>query len=181
MGDGSTLPVIDTPHGRLSGLTCWENYMPLARFYLYAQGVDIWIAPTLAPGDAWIATMRHIAREGRCYVIGVNPCLRVDQIPADFPHRDQVWPVEQDDDEWVDTATASLSPRTVTSWPARRARRSHPDRRHRPRRRPCRTPMFDPVGHYNRPDSSGSPSTPGPAHHSPSTTASRRYPGPPSV
>ena len=50
MGDGSTLPVIDTPFGRLSGLTCWENYMPLARFHLYAQGVDIWVAPTLAPG-----------------------------------------------------------------------------------------------------------------------------------
>ena len=64
MGDGSTLPVVDTPYGRLSGLTCWENTMPLARFYLYAQGVDIWAAPTLARGDGWVATMRHIAREG---------------------------------------------------------------------------------------------------------------------
>ncbi len=91
MGDGSTLPVIDTPHGRLSGLTCWENFMPLARYYLYSQGVDIWAAPTLAPSDGWIAAMRHIALEGRCYVIGVNPCLHVDQIPADFPHRDRVW------------------------------------------------------------------------------------------
>src|SRR6476620_8152941 len=75
MGDGSTLPVVDTPFGRVFGLTCWENYLPLARFHLYAQGVDLWIAPTLAGGDAWIATMRHIAREGRCYVAGVNPCL----------------------------------------------------------------------------------------------------------
>ena len=73
MGDGSTLPVIDTPHGRLSGLTCWENFMPLARYFLYSQGVDIWAAPTLAPSDGWIAAMRHIALEGRCYVIGVNP------------------------------------------------------------------------------------------------------------
>jgi nitrilase len=75
MGDGSTLDVYATPLGRLGGLICWENYMPLARFYLYSQGVDIWLAPTLAVGDGWIATMRHIAREGRCYVVGVNPCL----------------------------------------------------------------------------------------------------------
>jgi len=98
MGDGSTLPVIDTPHGRLSGLTCWENFMPLARYYLYSQGVDIWAAPTLAPSDGWIAAMRHIALEGRCYVIGVNPCLRVDQIPAGFPHRDLVWTTGNDDE-----------------------------------------------------------------------------------
>jgi nitrilase len=57
MGDGSTLKVIDTGMARIGGLTCWENYMPLARFHLYAQGVQVWIAPTLAPGDGWIATM----------------------------------------------------------------------------------------------------------------------------
>ena len=102
MGDGSTLPVVDTGFGRISGLICWENYMPLARYYLYAQGVDIWVAPTLAPGDAWIATLRHIAREGRCYVLGINPCLRVDQIPADFPGREQVWPDDPDGDGWVE-------------------------------------------------------------------------------
>ncbi len=66
--------------------------MPLARFFLYSQGVDVWVAPTLATGDGWVATMRHIAREARCYVIGVNPCVRVDQIPADFPDRERVWP-----------------------------------------------------------------------------------------
>ena len=65
MGDGSMLTVVDTPIGRVGGLICWENYMPLARYYLYSQGIDIWVAPTLALGDAWIATMRHIAREGR--------------------------------------------------------------------------------------------------------------------
>ncbi len=87
--------------GRLSGLTCWENYMPLARIYLYAQGVDIWAAPTLARGDDWVATMRHIAREGRCYVIGVNPCLHADQIPADLPDRERVSPdAQRKDDGW---------------------------------------------------------------------------------
>jgi nitrilase len=153
MGDGSTLPVIDTPHGRLSGLTCWENYMPLARFYLYAQGVDIWTAPTLAPGDAWIASMRHIAREGRCYVIVANPCLRVDQIPPDFPHRDQVWRVEQDDAEWVEPGNSVIvAPNgDLLAGPARHQETIltadidinavHAGRR-----------MFDPVGHYNRPD-----------------------------
>ncbi len=85
MGDGSTLPVVETEHGRLSGLTCWENYMPLARFYLYSQGVDLWAAPTLAQGDGWVSSMRHIAREGRCYVIAVNPCLHVDQLPHRLP------------------------------------------------------------------------------------------------
>ena len=59
--------------------------MPLARYYLYAQGVDIWVAPTLAPGDAWIATLRHIAREGRCYVLGINPCLMSTRSPQTSP------------------------------------------------------------------------------------------------
>ena len=68
MGDGSTLRVVETPFGRIGGLICWENYMPLARFHLYAQGIDVWLAPTLAPGDAWIATMRHLARENRMFV-----------------------------------------------------------------------------------------------------------------
>ena len=75
MGDGSTLRVVDTPFGRVGGLICWENYMPLARFHMYAQGVDLWIAPTLAIGDGWIATLQHLARENRMFVVGVNPVL----------------------------------------------------------------------------------------------------------
>ena len=150
MGDGSTLVVVDTPHGRLSGLTCWENYMPLARFFLYAQGVDIWAAPTLAPGDGWVASMRHIAREGRCFVLGVNPCLRVDQIPADFPHRERVW---QAGGDWVEPGNSVIvNPNgELLAGPARHEETIlvadadlavvHAARR-----------MFDPVGHYNRPD-----------------------------
>ena len=153
MGDGSTLEVVDTPYGRLGGLICWENYMPLARFHLYAQGVDIWAAPTLATGDAWVATMRHIAREGRCYVIGANPCLHVDQIPDDFPGRAAVWTVAEGDGGWVEPGNSVIvaPDGTLLAGPAReqeviltaeidlaevrRARR-----------------FFDPVGHYNRPD-----------------------------
>lgn len=152
MGDGSTLPVIDTPHGRLSGLTCWENYMPLARFYLYAQGVDIWTAPTLAPGDGWIATMRHIAREGRCYVIGVNPCLRADQIPADFPGRDQVWP-RPDGGEWVEPGNSVIvGPNAeLLAGPARHEETILTADIDLDAVRAARR-MFDPAGHYNRPD-----------------------------
>jgi len=153
MGDGSTLPVFDTPHGRLSGLTCWENFMPLARYYLYSQGVDIWAAPTLAQGDGWIATMRHIALEGRCFVIGVNPCLHVDQIPDDFPHRDSLWTVDDDSDGWVEPGNSVIVDPTgkIMAGPARREETIlyadldlasvHAARR-----------FFDPVGHYSRPD-----------------------------
>ena len=95
MGDGSMLEAHSTPFGRVGGLICWENYMPLARFYMYSQGIDIWLAPTLAVGDGWVATMRHIAREGRCYVLGVNPCVHIDQIPVDFPDRGRVWPTRR--------------------------------------------------------------------------------------
>ena len=59
----------------------WENYMPLARFHMYAQGVDLWIAPTLAIGDGWIATLQHLARENRMFVVGVDPVLHAGQIP----------------------------------------------------------------------------------------------------
>jgi nitrilase len=71
-GDGSTLPVIETPFGRVGGLICWENYMPLARMALYGKGVEIYLAPTADARDRWQATLRHIAVEGRCFVLGCN-------------------------------------------------------------------------------------------------------------
>lgn len=153
MGDGSTLETYPTPLGRIGGLTCWENYMPLARFYLYSQGVDVWIAPTLAGGDGWVATMQHIAREGRCYVIGVNPCLRVDQIPADFPDRDRVWRTDPDDPEWVEAGnTVIVGPNgQVLAGPARHAETILTAELDLARVRSARR-LFDPVGHYHRPD-----------------------------
>jgi nitrilase len=153
MGDGSTLPVIDTPYGRLSGLTCWENYMPLARFYLYAQGVDIWTAPTLAQGDGWIATLRHIAREGRCYVIGANPCVHVDQIPAEFPHRDRVWRVERDEDQWVEPGNSVIiDPSGVILAGPAQHEETILTAAIDPGTVPAFRRYFDPAGHYNRPD-----------------------------
>jgi nitrilase len=80
-GDGSTLEVYDTPLGRLGGLICWENYMPLARYSLYAWGVQIYLAPTWDNGEPWLSTLRHIAKEGRVYVVGCSIAMRKQDIP----------------------------------------------------------------------------------------------------
>ena len=97
-GDASGLRAVDTPMGRIGTLICWENYMPLARYALYAQGVEIYIAPTYDSGDAWIGSLQHIAREGRCWVVGSGSLIRGSDIPADFPDRERLYP---DQDEWV--------------------------------------------------------------------------------
>jgi nitrilase len=149
-GDGSTLSVFDTPFGRLGGLTCWENYMPLARYALYAQGIDVYVAPTWDNSDMWVPTMRHIAKEGRIHVIGVTFCLRGSDVPADLPGRDDLY---ARDDEWLAKGNSCIvgPDGALLAGPleesvgiiyaeidveaARRARRE-----------------FDPVGHYGRPD-----------------------------
>lgn len=155
MGDGSTLRVVETPFGRIGGLICWENYMPLVRFHMYAQGVDLWLAPTLAPGDAWVASMRHIARENRMFVVAVNPVLHVDRIPPDFPHRDRLAPAQYvaDHGPWLEPGnTVIVGPDgSILGGPVREREETlfadldlglvAAARRH-----------FDPVGHYNRPD-----------------------------
>ena len=96
-GDGSGLRVTETRVGRVGGLICWENYMPLARFALYAQGLDFYVAPTWDAGSGWVSTMRHIALEGRCWVLGNGTAMRGRDVPADFPSRDQLFP---DQDDW---------------------------------------------------------------------------------
>lgn len=83
-GDGSTFPVFDTPHGRLGAVICWENYMPLMRAAMYAKGIEIWCAPTADGRDSWIASMRHIAVEGRCFVLSCNQFSRRSDYPADY-------------------------------------------------------------------------------------------------
>ena len=88
-GDGSTLKVIETPFGRVGSLICWENYMPLARAAMYAQGVQIYVAPTADSRDTWFATMRHIAIEGRCFVIGCNQYSAKSDYPEDIASRDE--------------------------------------------------------------------------------------------
>ncbi|MEM6901899.1 MAG: nitrilase-related carbon-nitrogen hydrolase [Pseudomonadota bacterium] len=83
-GDGSTLPVFDTPHGKLGGVICWENYMPLLRMAMYAKGVNIYCAPTADDRDSWPATMTHIALEGRCFVLSACQHLTRGQCPDDY-------------------------------------------------------------------------------------------------
>lgn len=83
-GDATGLRAYDTSIGRVGGLICWENYMPLARYALYVAGVQIYVAPTWDHGDAWLATLRHIAREGRAFVIGCSIAMRLDQMPPDL-------------------------------------------------------------------------------------------------
>ncbi|WP_247235679.1 carbon-nitrogen hydrolase family protein [Telluribacter sp. SYSU D00476] len=83
--DGSTLTTLDTPLGRIGGLICWENYMPLARLSMYTKGVEIYLAPTADARPSWQSTMQHIALEGRCFVLASNQFVR----RTDYPERYQ--------------------------------------------------------------------------------------------
>lgn len=149
-GDGSTLTVLDSSIGRLGGLICWENYMPLARYALYAQNIDVYVALTWDNSDVWVPTLRHIAKEGRCYVVGVNYCLRGSDVPADLEWRDKLY---GGDDDWLARGNSCVvGPEgdllagpligeegivlvDIDVSAARTSRR-----------------LFDPVGHYARPD-----------------------------
>ncbi len=149
MGDASGLRVVNTPAGRLGALICWENYMPLARYALYAQDIEIYIAPTWDTGESWLATMRHIAKEAGCWVIGTATALQGSDVPSDFPERDKLYT----QDEWINDGDAvvikpmgaiaagplnrqkGILYAEIDSENARRARRS-----------------LDVCGHYSRPD-----------------------------
>lgn len=84
-GDGSTLPVADTSLGKLGAVICWENYMPLLRTAMYAKGIELYCAITVDDRDTWIPTVRHIALEGRCFVLSACQCLRRSDLPAGYP------------------------------------------------------------------------------------------------
>ena len=147
-GDGSTLDVVRTPFGVVGGLICWENYMPLARAAMYAQGVEIYVAPTWDNSDSWVPTLRHIAKEGRCYVIGVAPLLRGSDVPEEF--RGDIY---HGDDDWMcrGLSTIVAPGGKVLAGPLAEEEgilyaeidraTTYVERR-----------QFDPVGHYSRPD-----------------------------
>lgn len=149
MGDGTGLRVVDTPAGRLGTLICWESYMPLARYALYAQNLEIFVNPTWDNGEACHVTLRHIAREAGCWVIGTATALQGCDLSEDFPERDRLYKP----DEWINDGDAVVvNPKgEIIAGPlhrekgilyaeidveeARRARRS-----------------LDVCGHYSRPD-----------------------------
>lgn len=83
-GDGSTITVVDTPLGKLGAVICWENYMPLLRMAMYAKGVQLYCAPTADDRETWLPTMRHVALEGRCFVLSACQYLTRDDCPADY-------------------------------------------------------------------------------------------------
>src|SRR5688572_5953515 len=104
-GDATGLRVVDTPCGRVGALICWENYMPLARCALYAQGVDVYIAPTYDTGPRWIATMQHIAREGACWVIGSGCAFQGKHLPNEVPGMAELYP---DPEAWVNSGDSVI-------------------------------------------------------------------------
>jgi len=150
MGDGSTLTTFDTPFGRVGGLICWELYMPLARVAMYEQRVDILLAPTWDNTDVWVPSMRHIAKEGRCYVVGVTSCLRATDVPAGAPGRDDIY---GGDDDWMSPGNSVIVDPyghvlagPITETPGILYAEVDPVRVQQARR------QFDAVGHYSRPD-----------------------------
>jgi nitrilase len=84
-GDGSTLPVYETPIGRLGSVICWENYMPMLRSAMYAQHIQIYCAPTADGRSTWAPSMQHIALEGRCFVLSSNQFCKRGDYPDDYP------------------------------------------------------------------------------------------------
>jgi len=149
-GDGAGLRVVETPVGRIGGLICWENYMPLARFALYAQGLDFYLAPTWDQGDVWVASMRHIAKEARAWVIGCAICMQAKDVPASFPARAAIYP---DEEEWLNEGDAVVVDPLgkIVAGPMRRERgilyaECDPELAARSRR------TLDVAGHYGRPD-----------------------------
>jgi nitrilase len=147
-GDGGGLRAVETGLGRIGGLICWENYMPLARFSLYESGVEIYIASTADDGDAWQATLVHIARESRAFVVAPSHFQRASAYPDDFPLRELI----ADRDVLGRGGSAILGPDgAYLAGPLYDEEGVlyavlEPERLWEERQR------FDPVGHYHRPD-----------------------------
>jgi nitrilase len=145
LGDGRGLETIDTGAGRVGGLICWENLMPLARFALYQDGVEIYLAPTADDSEDWHASMRHVARESRAFVLSCCVFQRASSFPADVQ-------VAEGDDLLGRGGSAILAPDggylAGPLWDEEGVLYAEldPQRLYEARQR------FDPAGHYHRPD-----------------------------
>ena len=147
-GDGGGLEAVETPLGRIGGLICWENYMPLARFALYESGVELYIASTADDGEAWQSTIVHIARESRAFGIAPSHFQRASSYPDTFPLR----PLLEELDVIGRGGSAILEPDGAylagPLWDEEGILYAELD----PRRLAEERQRFDPVGHYHRPD-----------------------------
>ncbi len=149
-GDGSTMDVYDLPFGRVGGLICWENYMPLARYAMYAWGTQIYLAPTWDRGSTWTATLQHIAKEGRCYVVGCCIALRKDDIPDRYEFKRRFY---QNAGEWINVGdSAIVDPDGNFIAGPSRAKQEVLYAEIDPSRFSSAKWMFDGAGHYARPD-----------------------------
>lgn len=148
-GDGSTLTTMDSEYGTIGGLICWENYMPLARMSMYGKGVSLYIAPTADARDSWQATLRHIACEGRCFVIGCNQYFTKSMYPKDLALYNELNDLPEElcrggsaiidpFGEYVCQPLYGKEGMLVTDLDLNKIHQGHLD--------------FDVVGHYHRPD-----------------------------
>jgi nitrilase len=145
LGDGSGLEAVDTAIGRVGGLICWENLMPLARFSLYRSGVQIYLAPTADDSEQWHDSIRHIAREARAFVLSCCVYQRASTYPDDVP-------LAEGDELVGRGGSAILGPDgsylAGPLWDEEGVLYAEldPARLYEERQR------FDPAGHYHRPD-----------------------------
>ena len=149
-GQDSLLTVVEISGFRVASLICWENYLPLARAALYQAGVEVLLSPTWDNSDEWVPTLRHIAKEGQLFVVGVTPFLRGSDVPRDIPGAEEIY--GGDDDFMSKGNTTIVAPGgRILDGPlvgeaglvsaTLDAERIVVGRR-----------LFDPVGHYSRPD-----------------------------
>jgi nitrilase len=149
-GDATGLRVTPTECGRVGTLICWENYMPLARYALYAEGVEVYVASTWDDGETWIATMKHIAAEGRCWVLGSGCALRAADVPETFPGRAAVFP---DPDEWINPGdSVVVAPGGEVVAGPMHAEQGILFADIEPARAAAARRTLDVTGHYSRPD-----------------------------
>ena len=149
-GQGPMLTVVDIGGVSVGCLICWENYMPLARAALYAKGIDVLLAPTWDNSDEWVPTLRHIAKEGQVFVVGVTAFLTGSHVPRDLPGADDIY---GGDDDWMSKGNTTIVAPGGGVLEGPLVGRAgvvtadlELDRIAAGRR------MFDPSGHYARPD-----------------------------